>query len=101
MKKNFAIFAVVGILLCGLTASARPMGGPHHGGHGHPHKGMHPASLNHVMRPHMTHHHMHYMPTFRHRIGCPMYRGFGHKCTCYRYYGGSGIYIDFRLPIIF
>ena len=99
MKKNLVVFAICGILLCGLSASARP----HHGGPG-AHRGPAHHGIHH-MRPHM----MHVMPTpihygtlYRHhRIGCPMYRGFGHRCTCHRYYGGSGIYIDFRLPIIF
>lgn len=99
MKKSLVCLALVCILCCGLSASARPNGPHHHGGNR-----MHPASLNHVTRPHMMHHHArpHITPIHRHRIGCPIYRGYGHRCTCHRhYYGGSGVYIDFRLPIFF
>jgi len=87
MKKSFLLIAVVGILSVGTMASARPHGGPH---------GHRPV---HHMRP-MHHHVMPPMYYHRHRIGCPMYRGWGHRCTCYRYHG-SGIYIDFRLPLVF
>ena len=95
MKKMLASIAICGTLILGLSASARP----HHGHHG----GMHhipprPPVMHHHIMPPPIHHGSFYR---HHRIGCPMYRGFGHRCTCHRYYGGSGIYIDFRLPIIF
>lgn len=98
MKKNLVAVAICSILLCGLSVSAKP----HHGGPNH-------HGMNHRIH-HASPHMMHIMPApmyhgpslYRHhRIGCPIYRGFGHRCTCHRYYGGSGIYIDFRLPIIF
>lgn len=101
MKKHFTIIAILGILMLGLSASAKPMGGP--GGHGGPHGmgGFHHGGKPPMMHPHvMPPMHPHITPHYRHRIGCPMYRGFGHRCTCYRHYG-NGIYIDFRLPIIF
>ncbi len=100
MKKFFTILALCGILMCGLSASAKPMGGPHGGHHGGP-QGMPPR--HHMHRPTMGHHMMpppmHFGPTFRHRITCPAYRGYG-WCTCHRHYR-NGIYIDFRVPIVF
>lgn len=80
MKKSCLLLALILLLGNALVAEAHP----------HRYPRMHRAYYN---MPPRFHYNM------VHRHGCPIYRG--RRCTCHRYYGGNGIYIDFRFPIMF